>query len=121
MPSPKKGLKRAKGVAKQSTAKGEKHERVEFWVVAEGGASHYSGTVVVRPTEMVLEIDDQRGGTYLLSGRLTGGTYNAIESNPPIGARPVRARWTRLGPYYVGTWLEEDADNLFRFRLAPES
>jgi hypothetical protein len=77
------------------------------------------GTVVVRPSEMVLEIEDDRGGTYLLRGRLTGGTYNAIESNAPTGARPVRARWTRLGPYYVGIWLEQDADNLFRFRLSP--
>jgi hypothetical protein len=120
VPSSKKARQRAEGVRKQSTVKGEKHEGLEFWILSESGASHYRGTVVLRPSEMVLEINDERGGTYLLPGRLTGGTYNAIETNPPPGARPVRARWTRLGPYYVGTWLEEGADNLFKFRLGLE-
>jgi hypothetical protein len=122
MPSKKLTKKAVTTKSRASASKSvEKYDHVDFLVVSETRVDHYPGTVIIRSKgeEMVLEI--RAGPPYLLPGRITSGIYNAIESHAPTGSDPVRARWTRLGPYYVGTWIERGMDNLFRFRLPAET
>jgi hypothetical protein len=95
-------------------------EGVEFWIISDTSADHLTGVVLVRPGEMVLEIHQGRDGLYHLPGTLAGQVYNAREKGAPDRSDPVRARWTRLGAYYIGIWVESGYEALFRFKL-PET
>jgi hypothetical protein len=73
--------------------------------------------VVVRNGEMVLEVVRGDDDHYLLVGRLAGGYYTAVESTPPEGVEPVRAKWAVLGESCVGIWVEDGEELLFSFTL----
>lgn len=97
----------------------ERFDGVGFEFVHTANGFDAGGTVILREGEMVLEIPGERAGNdlYLIQGQLRGHVYFGKESNPPIGHPPVQARWTDLGDFFVGLWVEDGYDFLFSFRL----
>jgi hypothetical protein len=96
----------------------KKVERVHFDFVHKGNAFDSRGSAVQRESVMVLDIiAEDNGLPYVLEGKLRDHVYDAVESKPPGGVEPVRARWAQLGDVFVGLWIEEGEEWLFSFRL----
>jgi hypothetical protein len=90
---------------------------VEFLVIShEPKVYRYSGEVISRPNEMVLDIANPPHSNYLIKGILNSGFFNGnriVRQNE----NPVAAKWILLGDIYIGTWIEEGIDYIFRFKL----
>jgi hypothetical protein len=84
-------------------------------------AENYTGTVIKRPEAMVLEIDH---GKYLVVGDSEVRWFDGVGTqlfqgkNTGSGGDGVFARWAFVGKDdYVGIWIQDNDEWLFRFRL----
>ena len=75
-----------------------------------------SGTVIVRDREMALEIPWDNDAPYTVVGKESRGFFLGKHEGQP-GDVPVSAKWIRLDDSYIGTWLEQRVEYLFRFHL----
>lgn len=74
------------------------------------------GEVAERPDGMTLEIQgDGPVPEYIVVGQLQGHLYQGTNVSRVPHAREVRARWTKIGTRFVGTWTEEGEDYVFWF------
>ena len=99
----------------------QRYTDVQFEVVSLGGVPwSYRGTVIVRDGEMLLEVEVPDERPYVIRGKASGdffqGRHEGLPDDPP-----VQAKWIRLDDIYIGTWLEEGIDYLFKFSLPTEA
>jgi hypothetical protein len=76
-----------------------------------------TGRVLVRPGEMVLEVDPTPvSDAYLVRGELSEGHFSGWNElgSDPVG---VEAAWAGIGQRFVGLWIEEGVEYLFTFTL----
>jgi hypothetical protein len=85
-----------------------------------GTSSELRGVVIVRDTEMVLEVEWPGDLPYLIRGKDCGGFYNGFHE-APADDTDVQATWTRSGDTCQGTWVEDTYQSRFSFRLPPSS
>lgn len=106
-------------VAPQSTPEICTYRDVQFHWLSSEEEAEVRGTVQVRPGEMVIEITDRTrvDGPYTLVGRRRGGAYVASSNIAQHPASPVAAKWAEVDGDYVGLWVEDGTDYMFRFRL----
>jgi hypothetical protein len=77
-----------------------------------------SGTVLLRKDEMVLEINYPDEDPYSIVGKRSDQHYVGRHVGSPMDIE-VDARWAEIGNNeWVGLWVSEGVDWLFRFRLA---
>ena len=84
--------------------------------------AHYSETGSVRRDEhvMVLEVACPGDRPYVIVGKQQPwGGYEGVHEGLP-GDVEVSAQWARLKDEWVGTWLEEGYDYVFRFSVPEE-
>jgi hypothetical protein len=87
----------------------------EFFHAAYQPEVHY-GTVLLRDREMVLEVELPGSTPYHIQGALKGSYFQGREAARP-GVSPVFAKWILLDDTYVGLWVEEGQDFMFKFEL----
>ena len=75
-----------------------------------------NGTVIVRGNEMILEVELAGDRPYVIKGRSTPHGFHG-KHDGQTGDVPVTATWADIGGEYVGVWIQEGKDYLFRFRL----
>lgn len=93
-------------------------QEVEFLLLSEESAMRVSGHLIVRNGEMVLDLTDEDDYQYLFVARQNkDGAYFAEASTPASKPSRARAAWEKLGPSYVGRWLEYGEEYLFTFRV----
>jgi len=91
--------------------------RFEFLIAADNCKAYETrGTVIVREGEMVLEVEWPDARPYLIRGKAKLDFFHGRHEGLPDDDR-VEAKWIRLDDIYIGTWVEEGKDYLFRFRL----
>jgi hypothetical protein len=89
----------------------------------DGASSEERGTATVRDSEMMLEVEWAEWPEcqpYLIRGIDGGGFYEGYREGP-AGDAIVHAKWKRQGDVYEGTWVEDDYDYRFTFRLPATS
>src|SRR5438045_305625 len=92
-----------------------RRDNVTFHFVNANEDSYLTGTVVVRPGQMVLDIPGGYG-PYLIVGEAIGHHYEG--TNTVRGpCTPVNARWADVGGMFVGVWFENAEEFLFSFEL----
>jgi hypothetical protein len=97
----------------------KRYDAVDFeFVCADDTSSIQRGVVIVRDTEMVLEVECPGDRPYLIRGKAHDGYYAGVHEGLPEDV-PVSAKWTRLDDIWIGTWLEDGFDYLFTFRITP--
>ena len=90
---------------------------VQFEFVSLAGDTYaYSGTVIARDEEMVLELECPGERPYLICGQAIGEFFRGAHQGLPDDV-PVTAKWIRLDDIYIGMWIEEGIDYVFIFRL----
>jgi hypothetical protein len=95
----------------------ENYANVHFQFVSEEDEPVSSiGTVIIRDDEMVLEVPLPGDLPYVIVGKLRNGYYEGVHVGQP-GDVPVAAKWVRLAHVWIGTWLEQDIEYLFKFEL----
>ena len=77
------------------------------------------GAVILRDREMMLEIEYHGERPYNIRGNATGNFFSGRHEGIP-GHIQVNAKWTRLDDIYIGTWVEEGREFVFKFRLPEE-
>jgi hypothetical protein len=92
-----------------------RHENVLFHFLGTNEDSFLSGTVLVRPGDMVLQIPGG-DGPYHLVGKARKHWFEGTNSDPNRRYE-VDAKWAELGALYVGMWIEEGYEYLFSFDL----
>jgi hypothetical protein len=92
-----------------------RHENVEFHFLGVKYDHFLHGIVIVRTSEMVLEVQDY-DDAYFLSGK---AKHSWFEHTRLPGGYDVNARWADVGGTYVGIWIEEGVEYLFSFQLSP--
>jgi len=99
-----------------------KNISIQFLSVNDGP---YEVRAEVRREEEKMVIDIPRGepgGQYLIKGELRERYFFAGVDTLKIGIPVnVKARWALLGDTYVGIWIENGKDSLFKFRLPRSS
>lgn len=75
-----------------------------------------NGTVIVRENTMTVEVELAGDRPYLIEGRSTEHGFHGRHEGMP-GDVPVTATWADIGGEYVGLWIEDGKDYLFRFTL----
>ena len=99
----------------------KRYSPVTFEIVGEDGRSRKPrGVVIVRDTEMVLEVECPGDQAYLIRGKDCGGFYDGFNEGLE-GDVPVHATWSCQGGTYKGTWVEDNEDYTFSFRLPAAS
>lgn len=68
---------------------------------------------------MVLEIPGG-DGPYLIVGKASEHWFGGMNSDLK-GWKEVDAKWTRLDGTFVGTWIEDNCQFLFSFKLGNPS
>ena len=94
-----------------------RYENVSFEFVSAGEKPSLShGTVLVRDDAMVLEVELDGDRPYVIEGRperhYFRGRHVGLTDDTP-----TEAKWTEVGGEYLGLWVEDGNDYLFRFRL----
>ena len=91
-------------------------DSVRFHFMSADEDDELVGSVLIRDSEMVLDIP--RGGAtpYLIVGQRTM-TYYKGGNTQGSGFNAVQARWASVGDLYIGEWVEEGEDYLFSFPL----
>ncbi|GIW81589.1 MAG: hypothetical protein KatS3mg105_3396 [Gemmatales bacterium] len=97
---------------------GTRRDDVQFHFLGANEDSLLTGSVLVRPGEMVLDIPGGYG-PYLIVGAAHGHRYEGVSSIRGKSNR-VEARWADVGGMYVGVWHEDGEEYLFSFEL-PEA
>jgi hypothetical protein len=94
-----------------------KYKEVEFeFLSPTEEAELLRGEVLIRDSEMLLDMACPDDTPYDIRGRATGSFYQGQHKGRP-GDVPVRAKWVLLDDTYVGIWIEGGYEFLFRFRL----
>lgn len=106
---------------KGSKARPPRGEHVEFCLVNEEATTPVEADVIVRDSEMVVDATDENDERYVLIGKLRDGVYFAEASTGPPYQSRAQVAWAKIGPCYVGRWLEAGEEYLFTFRLAATS
>jgi hypothetical protein len=97
-----------------------RYANVDFHFLGPEEDSNLPGTVVVRASEMVLNIPGGYG-PYLLIGKAHRHWFEA-ENTAHDRQYDVTAKWAEIDGTYVGTWIEDGWEYLFSFELGkPET
>jgi hypothetical protein len=94
------------------------YNNVQFYFsTLDGNYDEETGTVLVRPGEMVIDIPDPIGTLYLIVGKPSENFFTG--SNTALGQEIPRvlAKWIDFGQLFIGHWREDGEDYLFSFRL----
>jgi hypothetical protein len=93
----------------------EHYKKVSFeYVSASEDVRLLHGVVIMRPNEMVLEIELPGDRPYFITGAKRSGFYEGVHKGQPDDI-PVHAKWTKLDNAWIGTWVEGGMDYLFTF------
>ncbi len=92
------------------------YQGVHFDFVNIDEAQEATGSVAVSADGMVLDIPIPGKSPYVVVGKAQDAVFRGIHLGPP-GDVSVQAVWTRLGGIWVGRWIEEGTEYLFRFSL----
>jgi len=95
----------------------KKFENIDFHFLSSNHESTLKGTVLLRNSNMILDLTDPvEGKTYLIIGESYGHYFKGANSsrNAPMKAE---AKWSDLNGIYVGLWVEDGYDYYFSFRL----
>jgi hypothetical protein len=95
--------------------KPRKYDEVLFQFLSMNDVAELRGTILVRGNQMVIDIPQNGVSTFVIVGSNQEGFYEG--HNSTRGAPIVHARWTKLGPIFVGRWVEDGVEYLFSFRL----
>lgn len=97
-------------------------ERVRFEFPCAGtDCDSLPGTVLVRPSEMVLEVEYPGELPYIIRGKArSGGFFSGRHEGRPEDVH-VEAKWILLDSIYIGTWVEDGSDFVFTLRLPAAS
>ena len=98
--------------------KSKAYDGVSFDFFSQGD-DHRSltGTIIMREDAMVLEIELPGDDPYTVLGKPSGHYYIGHHVGAPDHTK-VDAKWAGVGDRaYVGSWIEDGEDWLFRFRL----
>ena len=99
----------------------QRYTDVQFEIVSLAGDSYaYRGTVIVRDGEMLLEVECPDERPYVIRGKASCDFFQGRHEGL-LGDPSVQAKWIRLDDIYIGTWLEEGIDYLFKFCLSIEA
>jgi hypothetical protein len=94
-----------------------RYDNVLFEFVSAGNEPEDSrGSVLVDGERMVLEVECEGDDPYLIQGRSRGGFYSGHHVGQ-LDDVPVEARWASIGDTFVGQWVEDGDEYLFRFAL----
>ncbi len=99
----------------------KRHEKVEIRFLSSDDDIVLIGTVLLRDSNMVLDIQDPNGaGPYLIVGKHRNHFFEG--TNSAHGAvQNVKAKWAELDGTYVGLWVENGYEYLFSFHLPREN
>jgi hypothetical protein len=75
------------------------------------------GFVLFREGEMILDIPVPDDTPYDIRGKAKGEYFEGRHKERP-GDYPAQAKWILLDDTYVGIWIEDRNEYLFKFRLA---
>lgn len=76
------------------------------------------GTVLVRDSQMVIEIPEQNGlAPCLVIGKQQGHLFRGTNEIRDEDALSISAAWCDFGEVFAGVWIEEGNELLFSFRL----
>src|SRR5262249_33462889 len=94
-----------------------RHDRVvfEFFHATEQPEVLY-GEVLIRNGEMILEVELPEEGPYHIRGERLDTFFQGRHEGQP-GDVPVRAKWILLDDMYVGIWVEDGKEYMFKFCL----
>jgi hypothetical protein len=97
-----------------------KFENVQIEFVNEEYFDTQAATVILRDDGMVIEIeaDDDDYSDYTIVGHPVKHYFQGVNSARDMNK--VLARWVKLGPLYVGTWLESGQQFFFSFEIRQE-
>jgi hypothetical protein len=100
-----------------SSTRQEIYEQVEFQFLSLTEADTLLGTVLLRESEMVIDIQEDDGTTvYLIRGKSFKHFFEGANSAGSSMPR-ARARWVGFGREYVGKWIEGGQEYLFSLEL----
>jgi hypothetical protein len=95
----------------------KKYANVEFEFLSPvEKAEVLHGDVIVRDGEMLLDIPCPDDTPYDIHGKATGSFFRGQHHGQPDDL-PVRAKWILLDDTYVGIWIEDGYEFLFKFKL----
>lgn len=78
----------------------------------------FEADIVERTDGMTIEIQPQDGSAhYLVVGSKREFWWEGTNNTRTKDRRNVLARWVKLGPRYVGTWVEDGDEFVFAFSL----
>lgn len=96
----------------------ETFSEVQIDLYADEYDSHVTPTVIRRGNEMVIDVNEyQQSGPYLIIGRQQGHFWAGTDAAEAFSEDEVIARWSLLGDVYVGIWIGDGEEYIFRFRL----
>ncbi len=94
-----------------------RHDNVLFEFLSAGQVPEDSrGSVVVDGDRMVLEVECEGDRPYLIEATRRDGFHSGRHVGPP-GDSSVEARWASVGDLFVGQWIEDGDEWLFKFTL----
>jgi hypothetical protein len=94
----------------------QRYSDVQFEFFGADGLESQRGVVIIRDGEMALEIECPDDRPYSIVGAVRNGFFVGQHRDLPDDV-PVEAKWIRLDDIYIGTWVEDGQDYLFKFRL----
>jgi hypothetical protein len=80
--------------------------RARFRFVSTEDDEEYSGSIIERESEMVLEIPWTGDEPYTVVGHRSGNWF--------LAAGSIVARWVSVDDAWIGTWVEDGTEYLFR-------
>jgi hypothetical protein len=94
-----------------------RHDNVLFEFLSAGHKPEDSrGSVVIDRDRMVLEVECEGDRPYLIEGTRRDGFHAGRHAGPP-GDSSTEARWASVGDLFVGQWIEDGDEWLFKFVL----
>lgn len=93
-----------------------RYSDVQFEFFTVDGLESERGAVIIRDGEMMLEVECPGDRPYSIRGTVTRNFFVGQHQDRPDDVR-VEAKWIRFDDIYIGTWIQEGTDYLFKFRL----
>jgi hypothetical protein len=93
------------------------NQPAEFeFVHATYGLNVLQGFVLCREDEMILDIEEPNNGRWNIRGKAKNGFFEGRHEGPSDDVQ-ARAKWILLDDMYVGIWIEQGQEYLFKIRL----
>lgn len=94
-----------------------RNQPAEFeFVHATDGLTVRQGFVLCREDEMILDIEEPDNGRWNIRGTARNGFFQGRHEGPADDVQ-ARAKWILLDDLYIGIWIEQGQEYLFRIRL----